>query len=74
MSMPCHLFSTVYHCFFNKGKQTKKKEEENAVWRWWEEKTHDDGNKWAFLEHKGPIFAPPYEPLPKDIKFYYDGG
>lgn len=26
-----------------------------------------------FLEHKGPVFAPPYEPLPDKIKFYYDG-
>jgi DNA topoisomerase-1 len=25
------------------------------------------------LEHKGPVFAPPYEPLPDSIKFFYDG-
>lgn len=25
------------------------------------------------LEHKGPVFAPPYEPLPENVKFYYDG-
>ncbi|XP_026687623.1 DNA topoisomerase 1-like, partial [Diaphorina citri] len=39
----------------------------------WEEKTHNDGRKWTFLEHKGPIFAPPYERLPSSVKFYYDG-
>ncbi|XP_076449754.1 DNA topoisomerase I, mitochondrial-like [Babylonia areolata] len=50
-----------------------KKEEDNQVWRWWEEEKRDDGVKWTFLEHQGPVFAPPYEPLPKDIKFYYDG-
>lgn len=26
-----------------------------------------------FLEHKGPVFAPDYEPLPKDVKFRYNG-
>jgi DNA topoisomerase-1 len=31
------------------------------------------GKKWKFLEHKGPVFAPPYEPLPDSIKFFYDG-
>lgn len=38
----------------------------------WEEEKKDDGVKWTFLEHKGPVFAPPYEPLPKSVKFYYD--
>ena len=33
----------------------------------------DDGTKWTFLEHKGPLFAPPYEQLPDDVKFWYDG-
>jgi len=33
----------------------------------------DDGTKWTFLEHKGPLFAPPYEPLPGDVTFRYDG-
>ncbi|KAK7114100.1 DNA topoisomerase I, mitochondrial-like [Littorina saxatilis] len=51
----------------------KAKKEENEVWKWWEEEKRDDGNKWNFLEHRGPVFAPPYEPLPADIKFYYDG-
>nr|CAH7734718.1 unnamed protein product [Callosobruchus chinensis] len=39
----------------------------------WEEEKRDDGVKWTFLEHKGPVFAPPYERLPSDVKFYYDG-
>ncbi|XP_068094296.1 DNA topoisomerase I, mitochondrial-like isoform X8 [Hyperolius riggenbachi] len=40
---------------------------------WWEEENYEDGVKWKFLEHKGPYFAPPYEPLPDDVRFYYDG-
>ncbi|XP_025969476.2 DNA topoisomerase I, mitochondrial isoform X1 [Dromaius novaehollandiae] len=40
--------------------------------RWEEEKT-GDGIKWKQLEHKGPYFAPLYEPLPDDVQFYYDG-
>ncbi|KAG8565321.1 hypothetical protein GDO81_012805 [Engystomops pustulosus] len=39
----------------------------------WEEERHSDGVKWKFLEHQGPVFAPPYEPLPSNVKFYYDG-
>lgn len=29
--------------------------------------------KWTQLEHRGPYFAPLYEPLPDDVQFYYDG-
>ncbi|XP_069824648.1 DNA topoisomerase I, mitochondrial-like isoform X1 [Dendropsophus ebraccatus] len=54
-------------------KVKKKEEEEQARWRWWEEEKYEDGIKWKFLEHKCPVFAPPYVPLPKDVKFYYDG-
>ncbi|XP_069477851.1 DNA topoisomerase I, mitochondrial isoform X2 [Ambystoma mexicanum] len=39
----------------------------------WEEENYEDGVKWKFLEHKGPYFAPPYEPLPDDVQFIYDG-
>uniref|UniRef100_A0A8C1YQD2 DNA topoisomerase 1 n=1 Tax=Cyprinus carpio TaxID=7962 RepID=A0A8C1YQD2_CYPCA len=39
----------------------------------WEEEKYTDGSKWRFLEHKGPVFPPPYEPLPDRIRFYYDG-
>uniref|UniRef100_V9KEW6 DNA topoisomerase I n=1 Tax=Callorhinchus milii TaxID=7868 RepID=V9KEW6_CALMI len=54
------------------GKKKKKKEEEDK-WKWWEEERYTDGVKWKFLEHKGPVFAPPYIPLPDKVKFYYDG-
>ena len=45
------------------------------VWKWWEEtgKKKDDGTKWTFLEHKGPLFAADYEPIPSSVHFYYDG-
>ncbi|KAG7246836.1 hypothetical protein CRUP_024418, partial [Coryphaenoides rupestris] len=39
----------------------------------WEEERATDGSKWRFLEHKGPVFALPYEPLPPHIRFFYDG-
>ncbi|CAH2292704.1 DNA topoisomerase 1 [Pelobates cultripes] len=55
------------------GKKRKIKKEEEEKWKWWEEERHSDGVKWKFLEHKGPLFAPPYEPLPDNVKFYYDG-
>ncbi|XP_068172287.1 DNA topoisomerase I, like [Antennarius striatus] len=54
------------------GKKKAKKEPEEK-WKWWEEERYTDGVKWKFLEHKGPVFAPPYEPLPDKVKFYYDG-
>nr|XP_056710187.1 DNA topoisomerase I, mitochondrial [Euleptes europaea] len=39
----------------------------------WEEDKRDDGIKWQQLEHNGPYFAAPYERLPRDICFYYNG-
>ncbi|XP_022193631.2 DNA topoisomerase I, mitochondrial isoform X2 [Nilaparvata lugens] len=54
-------------------KKKKKEEEEQEVWKWWEEEKKPDGVKWNFLEHKGPVFAPDYEPLPSSVKFYYKG-
>lgn len=39
----------------------------------WEEERSTDGSKWRFLEHKGPVFAAAYEPLPSKVRFYYDG-
>ncbi|XP_016840515.1 DNA topoisomerase I, mitochondrial isoform X2 [Nasonia vitripennis] len=54
-------------------KKKKKEEEEPEVWKWWEEEKKNDGTKWHFLEHKGPVFAPEYEPLPPSVKFYYNG-
>jgi len=55
------------------GKKKGKKGEPEEKWKWWEEERATDGSKWRFLEHKGPVFAPPYEPLPSNVKFYYDG-
>ncbi|XP_076044570.1 DNA topoisomerase 1 [Oratosquilla oratoria] len=54
-------------------KKTKKEEEQANVWKWWEETKRDDGLKWTFLEHKGPVFAESYVRLPPNIKFYYEG-
>ena len=54
-------------------KRVKKEEEEPEVWRWWEEDHHDTTQKWKFLEHQGPYFPPPYDPLPNSIHFLYDG-
>lgn len=44
----------------------------NCNYRWEEEK-RDDGVKWTTLEHKGPVFAPAYERLPRNVRFFYDG-
>ncbi|KZC06891.1 PREDICTED: DNA topoisomerase I, mitochondrial isoform X1 [Dufourea novaeangliae] len=57
----------------NTSPRKKKQEEEQEVWKWWEEEKKNDGTKWTFLEHKGPVFAPSYEPLPPNVKFYYNG-
>jgi len=55
-------------------KKEKELEEEKNVWKWWEEDSKlPEGVKWRFLEHKGPMFAPEYEPLPEDVRFWYDG-
>ena len=53
------------------GKKGVKKEEPE-VWKWWEEEKKDDGTKWHFLQHQGPLFAPEYERLPSHVRFYYD--
>ncbi|XP_064010494.1 DNA topoisomerase I, mitochondrial isoform X4 [Pogoniulus pusillus] len=41
--------------------------------RRWEEEKKEDQVKWTQLEHRGPYFVPLYEPLPDDVRFYYDG-
>ncbi|VDD91647.1 unnamed protein product [Enterobius vermicularis] len=51
----------------------KKVEVEEEVWKWWEEEKKPEGIKWKSLSHKGPLFAPPYVPLPDSVKFSYDG-
>ncbi|XP_036595049.1 DNA topoisomerase I, mitochondrial isoform X2 [Trichosurus vulpecula] len=49
-----------------------QRREGSAGSRWQEEKS-EDGVKWKQLEHKGPYFAPLYEPLPDEVRFFYDG-
>nr|P30189.1 RecName: Full=DNA topoisomerase 1; AltName: Full=DNA topoisomerase I [Drosophila melanogaster]AAA28951.1 topoisomerase I [Drosophila melanogaster]AAC24158.1 DNA topoisomerase I [Drosophila melanogaster] len=56
-----------------KRQKAKAKVEEEEVWRWWEEEKRADGVKWSTLEHKGPVFAPRYERVPRNVRFYYDG-
>ncbi|UJR33744.1 hypothetical protein I4U23_021171 [Adineta vaga] len=51
----------------------RKKKEEEDIWRWWEDEQYTDGRKWTTLEHKGPLFSSPYEPLPSNVKFFYNG-
>ncbi|XP_039512301.1 DNA topoisomerase I, mitochondrial isoform X4 [Pimephales promelas] len=56
-----------------RGKKEDKKDEESEKWKWWEESKLSDTQKWTHLEHRGPYFAPEYEPLPDNVPFYYDG-
>ncbi|OAF65803.1 hypothetical protein A3Q56_06480 [Intoshia linei] len=51
-----------------KGKDIKV----DPKWKWWEETRQDSDVKWTFLEHKGAVFAPPYERIPENVLFYYD--
>ncbi|XP_042202878.1 DNA topoisomerase I, mitochondrial isoform X4 [Callorhinchus milii] len=53
--------------------QAKEEEKEENKWKWWEEEHYEDGVKWRFLEHKGPLFAPEYEPLTDNVRFHYNG-
>lgn len=47
------------------------------IYRWWKRIKSPSGKKtprkWKSLQHNGPLFSPDYKPLPKKIKFYYDG-
>jgi len=55
-------------------KKEKEAEAEKQVWKWWEEAEQlPEGVKWRFLEHQGPLFAPDYDPLPQEVRFWYDG-
>ena len=53
-------------------KKKVKEEDQEHIWKWWEESDLDSDRKWKTLEHRGPVFAPPYEPLPAHVKFVYD--
>lgn len=49
-------------------------DEEEGEYEWWNApKKEDDSVKWTTLEHNGVLFPPAYEPLPKNVKLYYDG-
>ncbi|CAD6197829.1 unnamed protein product [Caenorhabditis auriculariae] len=54
-------------------KRKKKEEEPEEIWEWWKEEKKPAGVKWNSLAHKGPLFAPDYEPLPDHVHFKYDG-
>lgn len=60
-----------------KGKAKSKEpsdEDEEEGFEWWNApKKEDDSIKWTTLEHNGVLFAPEYQPLPKNVKMYYDG-
>ncbi|KAF2132506.1 hypothetical protein P153DRAFT_354015 [Dothidotthia symphoricarpi CBS 119687] len=60
-----------------KAEQTEEDrlaEEEEEEYRWWEDAGKSDGTKkWDTLEHAGVVFPPEYEPMPKHVKFIYDG-
>lgn len=53
--------------------QVQCEEKQTILSSRWEEEKSQDGVKWKQLEHKGPYFAPSYEPLPDGVHFYYDG-
>ncbi|CAG9536054.1 unnamed protein product [Cercopithifilaria johnstoni] len=55
------------------NKRKRREEEEEEIWKWWQEEKKPSGIKWYSLSHKGPIFAPPYVPLPESVHFKYDG-
>ncbi|KAG9470251.1 hypothetical protein GDO78_018474 [Eleutherodactylus coqui] len=75
----CRLLCVLARCPLRSGWRPltvialRAETSERTLRHWWEEKNHEDGVKWKFLEHRGPYFAPPYEPLPDDVNFYYDG-
>ncbi|KAI7866611.1 hypothetical protein BDF14DRAFT_1984735 [Spinellus fusiger] len=58
-------------------KRVKKvKEEEENVYKWWEEEIQKDEEadgtiKWTTLEHSGVLFPPVY--IPHNVKMRYDG-
>lgn len=57
-----------------KAKRVKQEPETGEhIWKWWLEEDLEPGTKWRTLEHRGPLLAPEYDPLPKNVKFYYDG-
>lgn len=56
-----------------KSKEPSDEDEEEGFDWWNAPKREDDSIKWTTLEHNGVLFAPDYQPLPKNVKMYYDG-
>uniref|UniRef100_A0A158Q736 DNA topoisomerase I n=1 Tax=Elaeophora elaphi TaxID=1147741 RepID=A0A158Q736_9BILA len=56
-----------------KRKRSESDDEDYKLEVKWEEEKKPSGIKWYSLSHKGPIFAPPYVPLPESVRFKYDG-
>lgn len=57
-----------------KSKSKDPSDEEEEEYEWWNApKPEDNSIKWQALEHNGVLFAPEYEPLPKNVKMYYNG-
>jgi len=59
-----------------KGKTKAEKEEEEEIFKWWEQNQDPNGDgssKWTTLEHNGVYFPPPYETLPSNVKMLYKG-
>ncbi|ODV62487.1 DNA topoisomerase 1 ASCRUDRAFT_32944 [Ascoidea rubescens DSM 1968] len=57
-------------------KKKKLEEKEKNTYKWWENEEEGDKDgeiKWQTLEHNGVMFPPEYEPLPSNVKLYYDG-
>ncbi|KAH8880689.1 hypothetical protein GQ53DRAFT_669257 [Thozetella sp. PMI_491] len=58
----------------DKDKDGDDDDDQDEEYRWWDApKKEDDSIKWQTLEHNGVLFPPAYEPLPKNVKLYYDG-
>eukprot|EP00051_Salpingoeca_urceolata_P028194 m.485539 g.485539 ORF g.485539 m.485539 type:complete len:798 (+) comp23870_c0_seq1:199-2592(+) len=51
----------------------KKEEEPEEIHEWWKEEELPEGQKWRTLSHRGPLFSPPYEPLPASVYMLYNG-
>lgn len=61
----------------NSRKGRKNKHTDYQIYRWWNRNKTPNGKKtprkWKSLQHNGPLFSPDYKPLPKKVKFYYNG-
>ncbi|PFH57664.1 hypothetical protein XA68_14708 [Ophiocordyceps unilateralis] len=58
----------------SKSAKSKEASDDDEEYQWWNApKREDDTIKWQTLEHNGVLFAPEYEPLPKNVHLLYDG-